>query len=117
MESGRYVIPEALDSCKPHEVKEKLLLLKERLILIYKLNPCCLAEKTGFLVPQLVQHVGFFPYNIAYFTEFYMHIFYMGLIGWFYFMFSLSVHRSHMLLPEPEMKHGYNVSVVHVVCS
>lgn len=31
MESGRYVIPEALDSCKLHEVKEKLLLLKERL--------------------------------------------------------------------------------------
>lgn len=60
VESGRYVIPEALDSCKPHEVKEKLLLLKERLILFYKINPCYLAEKTGFLVPQLVQHVDFF---------------------------------------------------------
>lgn len=61
VESGRYVIPEALDSCKPHEVK--LLLLKERLILIYKLNPCYLAGKTGLLVPQLVQHVGFSSYH------------------------------------------------------
>lgn len=53
VESGRYVISEALDSCKPHEVKEKLLVLKERLILIYKLNPCYLAEKPS-LVSQLV---------------------------------------------------------------
>lgn len=60
MESGWYVIPEALDYCKPQEAKDKLLLLKERLLLIYKLNPCYLAEKPGLLVPQLMQHVVFF---------------------------------------------------------
>lgn len=103
MESGRYVIPEALDSWKPHEAREKQLMLKERLMPTYKLNPCYLAEKPGLLVSYNSYDMLFFPHNLIYFTEFYRYVFYMGLVGWFYFMFALSVQRSHMLLPEQKM--------------
>lgn len=78
--AGGWFLWNLADSCKPQEVK--LLLLKERLIFIYKLNPCYLAEKPGLLIPQLVQYVVFLLLTLLLLWNFtYMYFTWVWFVG------------------------------------